>query len=273
MYEYDVALKLLLQASAGSLLRQLTGIQITRWLNIELPQVRTRYVDLLGVSADGDLIHIELQSWNHRKMAFRMAEYALAIYRQFGRFPKQIVLYVGMSKLRMAASLSGPDPAQPDFSFRYTLIDIRDLEGAPLLASEHIEDNVLAILTRLQDRVATVRRILERIATLEEPARRTMLSQLLIISGLRRLEQTIKEEAQKMPILNSILSHQVIGPAIRQGRKEGRKEILRRQLEKRFGLVPDWVEDRLGSLSASELGEVAVRLLDVERLEELFPAK
>ncbi|MBV9036742.1 MAG: hypothetical protein JO182_19790 [Acidobacteriaceae bacterium] len=103
------------------------------------------------MGANSDLIHIELQSSNHKKMALRMAEYAISIYRQFGRFPKQIVLYVGKPKLRMTASLSGPDPAQPDFSFQYTLIDIRELEGAPLLASEHVEDNVLAILTRLQD--------------------------------------------------------------------------------------------------------------------------
>ena len=44
-------------------------------------------------------------------------------------------------------------------------------------------------------------------------------------------------------------------------------------LEKRFGAVPPWVETRLITLSASELDEVAVRLLDVARLEELFPAQ
>ena len=55
--------------------------------------------------------------------------------------------------------------------------------------------------------------------------------------------------------------------------RKGRQEILRRMLEKRFGAVPPWVETRLITLSASELDEVAVRLLDVARLEELFPAQ
>ncbi|MBV9938314.1 MAG: hypothetical protein JO150_07425 [Acidobacteriaceae bacterium] len=87
------------------MLRQLTGIQVVRWLNAELPEVRARYADLLGVSANGDLIHIELQSSNHKRMALRMAEYMLSIHRQFGRFPKQIVLYVGKPKLRVAVSL------------------------------------------------------------------------------------------------------------------------------------------------------------------------
>ena len=56
-------------------------------------------------------------------------------------------------------------------------------------------------------------------------------------------------------------------------REKGRQEILRQQREKRFGPVPDWVEARLTKLSASKLDEVAVRLLDAKRLEELFPAK
>jgi predicted transposase/invertase (TIGR01784 family) len=237
MQEYDAALKLLLQASASSIVRQATGLHITRWLNVELPRTHMQRADLLGMTSEGHLIHIELQSSNDGKMVLRMAEYALAIYRQFGKFPKQIVLYVGEPRLLMKAALSGPDPAQPDFAFRYTLLDIRDLNSTALLASPHIEDNVLAILTRLQDQAATIREILQRIATLDESERRAIFAQLLIISGLRRLEPIV-EEARKMPILNSILDHQVIGPAIRQGRQEGRQEMLRLMLKKDSVLFP-----------------------------------
>ncbi len=69
-----------------------------------------------------------------------------------------------------------------------------------------------------------------------------------------------------MPILNDILSHEVIGPAILQGRQE----ILRKQIEKRFGPIPQWVDARLAGFSASELDDVAVRLLDDVSLEDLF---
>lgn len=57
---------------------------------------------------------------------------------------------------------------------------------------------------------------------------------------------------------------------VQEGRKEGQREILRRQLEKRFGAIPDWADSRLSSFSASELDEIAVRLLDASRLEDLF---
>jgi len=39
--EYDIALKLLLQGSADWTLRELTGMALRRWLNTELPEVRS----------------------------------------------------------------------------------------------------------------------------------------------------------------------------------------------------------------------------------------
>ena len=50
---------------------------------------------MLGETAQGTLVHIELQSANHVRMALRMLEYSVAIYRKFHRFPEQVVLYVG----------------------------------------------------------------------------------------------------------------------------------------------------------------------------------
>ena len=78
-----------------------------------------------------------------------------------------------------------------------------------------------------------------------------------------------------MPILNDLLSHEIIGPAILQGRQEGRREgvqeIVRTLISKRFGSVPDWVGSRVTNLSVSELDDIAVRLLDAPSLEVLFP--
>ena len=67
-----------------------------------------------------------------------------------------------------------------------------------------------------------------------------------------------------MRLLDNILDHEVRGPAILQGRQEGlqkgRIEVFRRQLEKRFGPVPNRVETRFTSLSASEISEIVVRI-------------
>ena len=55
------------------------------------------------------------------------------------------------------------------------------------------------------------------------------------------------KEARKVPILNDILDHEVIGPEIKKGIQMGELKILRRQIKKRFGTVPNWGVERLVS--------------------------
>jgi len=119
-HEYDIALKVLLQRSADLTMQEIAGVAIAKWLNVEFPEVQSTRVDLLGETAAGGLVHIELQSNNDAIMALRMAEYCLRVYRVFGKFPRQVLLYVGEDPMRMQAELTSPD-----FSFRYRMIDIR----------------------------------------------------------------------------------------------------------------------------------------------------
>jgi predicted transposase YdaD len=283
MHEYDTVLKVLLQGSANSILEQITGVRVARWLNVELPEVQQTRVDLLGESAheEPDLIHIELQSTNDPQVPLRMAEYSLRVYRKFQRFPRQIVLYVGEAGMRIPPELAGRDHV-----CRYTLIDIRTLDSEPLLNSVLPADNVIAILTRLRDRPAAIRRILSRIATLETGARDAAFAQLLILSGLRKLAESIRTEVQSMPIMHDIMDHEIIGPAIRQGLQQGLEQglqqgmqqgmqqegisILRRQIEKRFGPLPASAEERLVGLSIAELEDLSLRVLDARSMDELF---
>jgi hypothetical protein len=108
MHEYDITLKSVPRRLTGSVFLELTGFRVARWHNVELPEVRSRRADMLGETADGTLVHIELQSANESAMALRLLEYTTAIYGQFGRFPQQLVLYVGRAPLRMEERLAGP---------------------------------------------------------------------------------------------------------------------------------------------------------------------
>ena len=170
MQDYDVALKLLLQKSAARMMRELAGTAIAKWLDVELPKVQNLRLDLLAETVDGNLVQIELQSTNDPAMAVRMAEYHLGVYRLCGRFPKQVVLYIGGPKLRMSGQLRSPT-----MSFRYRVVDIRSLDGERLLESEDVGDNVIAILARLRDHKRAIREIMKRIAVLSSPERETAL--------------------------------------------------------------------------------------------------
>jgi hypothetical protein len=159
VHDYDIALKSVIRRLSGDALRALTGFAIERWHNVELPEVRALRADMIGETAEGDLVQLELQSANDAGMALRMAEYALAVYRHFRRFPWQIVLYVGRATLAMPERLDGHSLA-----FRFRVVDIRELDGTASIAKGNLEECVLAVLMRLGDERAAVRDILRRIS-------------------------------------------------------------------------------------------------------------
>jgi hypothetical protein len=55
-----------------------------------------------------------------------------------------------------------------------------------------------------------------------------------------------------------IMENKVLGPAILKGMLKGKVAILTRQLETRFGTVPEWVAEKLGSAQEAELMEWCV---------------
>ena len=77
----------------------------------------------------------------------------------------------------------------PTLAFQYEPIDIRTLDGATLLTSPSLEDNLLALLCRLQNPRGAVQHLLARIASasLFGTARADALAKLVILAGLRRL--------------------------------------------------------------------------------------
>jgi predicted transposase YdaD len=69
-----------------------------------------------------------------------------------------------------------------------------------------------------------------------------------------------------------------IQKGIQEGRMEGRMEgmavqarkQLRRQLTRRFGPLPEWVEERLDAAAVEQLEDWADRILDAQTLQGVF---
>lgn len=272
IHEYDVTLKSILRSLTGKVLK-LTGVTVVEWLSVELPEVRSPRVDLLGRCADGRLIHIELQSTNDPRMVWRMADYAYAIERVFDEWPRQLVLYVGLAPLSMPRRIENEA-----MHFECRMVDIRELDGEPLLASTQLDDNIVAILCRLRDERAAVRQIVARIAETDPCSRAEAMQKLTILAGLRKLGEVVKLEARNMPITESLLDHDLLGPILRRGIEqgmergiaEGERRTVLRQMGRRFGPLPAWATERIAALSPVQLEQVEIRLLDAASLDELL---
>jgi hypothetical protein len=270
MQDYDVVLKILLQKS----LQRLIGYRITRWLPTELPKVQNLRLDLLGDTAEGQLIQIEVQSTNDVGIPFRMLEYLVLAIRIHERVPKQILLYVGNKPLQMAPQFEWADGVA-----RFTILDLHDIDGELLIASPEPSDNVLGILGRLQNGRAALRRILEKLSGLPRAEAEFYGQALLVLAGLRGLTKIAQEEKQQMLSMHDlIMENELLRPAYQQGLAEGRQEglqegeriLLRRLIEQRFGSLPSWAEQRFQALSPEDIIKLADRVLQAATLDQLL---
>jgi hypothetical protein len=283
MPDFDATLKIFLRRLAAPVFEQLTGVPIVEWLQPELPEIRTLRPDLVGRTPDGEIVHFEIQAQNDPAMPMRQMEYALGIWKALRKWPQQIVLYVGYEPMRMAEEFRG---------YRYRIIDVSLIDAEPLLASDRLEDNVIAVLFRLSDQRAALRRILERIAQAEPGRRAEAAKGLFVLAGLRRLRPILQEEekrARKVDITYDWFTDPTIGPVIAGAAEEAaakarteamaearaealatEQRILRRLVEKRFGALPEPVAARIGVMSPIEIEDFSLRLLDAASLDELF---
>ena len=288
---YDATMKSILYSIASSLTPKLTGgARPVKLLNVVFASVRSRIPDLVALLDDGRIFHLEVESGNDPLMPWRMLQYWLLLRERFPLLEiVQHVLYIGSPACSMT-----PRIEEKNISFSYQLTDIRDIDGEVLLSSESPADRVLAVLAKMRNERVTIRRILASWAELPRREREDLAQKLVILSGLRRLNDIVTEEVQNMPIIidpmeNTTIRrwieqgvekgiqqgmaqgmHQGMQQGIEQGKDLGRASLLGKQLSRRFGYLPPGEEQRLKTARSDQLERWALRLIDASTLDEVF---
>jgi len=286
---FDVTFKYLFRQSRGVLATMLFGDSF-EWQNVEQPAVRNLRADLLAKCADGTYRQVELQVTNDRGLAFRMLEYYVGFYRSLGEHVQQTVLYAGREPLRMDDAFHSPSTQH-----RYTNLNLREMDGDELLASEDLADNQWALLTKT-DPEKVIRVVIDKLRTLSGEEQEKAASTFVIIGGILGIEAEVERRLQTDMI--DLLENKVLGPAIRkglaqgleQGRQEGRQEglqegrqeglqaglqaglhqVLHALLERRSAALPPGASARVASASAEALNAWILRLDAGESLEKIF---
>ena len=110
--------------------------------------------------------------------------------------------------------------------------------------------------------------------SLSGTAQTEALTTLLILAGLRHLQPLVREETQQMAITLDIENNPFLRDVFEEGRQEGQIEgeraLVHRQLERRFGVLPAWVEEHIAAADTPALEQLGLRLLDATSLEEVF---
>ncbi|MBF0416309.1 MAG: Rpn family recombination-promoting nuclease/putative transposase [Magnetococcales bacterium] len=101
----------------------------------------------------------------------------------------------------------------------------------------------------------------------------------LLITGLARLKgpdftQPIPKGFEEViPMLARQVEkweRDIMRKGHKEGHKEGEAHILTRQLQRRFGTVPDWVSKKMIDADQALLEEWSLRFVDAQSLEEVF---
>ena len=278
---FDVTFKYLFRNSTGVLARLLFG-ESPEWQNVEQPEVRNLRPDLLARGADGQLRHVELQIKNDRTLPFRMLEYYVGFRRAFDEHVHQTLLYAGREPLSMPHYFSSASTRH-----EFHILNLREMDGAELLASSDWTDNEWALLTRC-DPEKVIRVVLDKLRTLDPNTQQTAASTFFIIGGILGIEDELKRRVAAEMI--DLLENKVLGPAIRQGLEQGRVEgrmegrvegrvegrmegmahLLESLLEKRFGPLPAWAKSRIQSASVQTIEAWSLRLDEVASLDQLL---
>ncbi|MBF0437466.1 MAG: DUF4351 domain-containing protein [Magnetococcales bacterium] len=270
--QYDTTLKDLFEKPPQRLLQILIGREAVELLSVEFASTQKRLPDLLFLMQDDSITHLELQG-RPEVMEWRMLMY-YSVIRQ--RYPNRIliqkVLYVGLQEWQSGSSIE-----EPNLSFHYEVIDIRSIDCRELLDSPSLEENILAILCRIDNQKEVIQEILYRISELPIKARADALTKLVIISRLRRLETVVKEEAEEMSLTFNLMENDVFRPIIvkaqMESRQEGEAAILTRLLQRRFGTVPDWANEKIAKADLSSLEDWSLRIFDAQSLDDVFTDK
>ncbi len=248
-------------------MKLLTGYETGKFIDVQFPDIQLREADIVIEAPDGEIIHIEIQSTNDATMLGRMYLYSAFIYNQHKRLPIQIVLYVGNKPLNMTHSMG-----TGLINYTYILIDIRTLDGDPLVDSSNPNDNVLAILCKTKDIDSTIRRILAKFSLLSPREMENYIRKLLYLAGLGNLAYKVKQEVLNMPITIDLDEYEIFKDVFVKGELKGRMEgelkgKLEGKLEGRLEGIEDMLEIKYGP-EGLELMNMVRGLDKIDRLNE-----
>jgi predicted transposase YdaD len=285
----DLLLKHLFKNPATKLIEIILGKKINWQLlqDTDLKIVKNREADLVVKLEDNTILHIEIQSTNDPSMPYRMFEYFYLITDKYK--PKdliQVCIYLGKEPLKMSDKIQFSD-----WTYRYRLIDMKDVPCRELAKSPNITDKLLAGLCKIEDPKFYVENVIKEIKKANPKDRKELFTLFLEISKIRNnieeeIKMYIRQEDFEMPITiewtwEELESYPGIGKALKtgkekfikeglqQGLQQGLKDSILEILELKFGVLPEDVKAKINSTDDIEvLKEMRKKAILIQSLDE-----
>ncbi len=249
-------------------------IKLTELKPTELSLEPIRADSVILLKSKSLIVHCEFQTDPDPDMGFRMADYALRIYR---KFPKrrlvQVVVYLRQTTSQ-TVHVTTFEANHLSHQFRV----IRLWEQPTDDFFQHPGLLPYAALSQTTDRAAVLRRVAHAIESLPDRQQRSDLSAAsAVIAGLSLDVDTIRRILRREMMQESVIYQEWQAESKQQGRQEGARSLVILLLNQKFGAISSGypqggvpsLTERIASLSLEQLEALAIALLNFSVIADL----
>ena len=242
-----------------------------RFQSVEIKQTGFRIDGVFlppGEATESPLIFVEVQFQKDEKLYGRLfSEAMLYLHRHEPKHDwRAVVIYPDASRDM------GITPHYREF-FTSGRLQRLYLDRLQELDGNSLGTDIIRLIVADDERVSTeVQRLKRRIGEQSEPLRTDWIDVLETVL-VYKCPRMSRDEVRKMlgELFNVELKQtRFYQDVFSEGEQEGERRVLRRQLVKRFGSLPEWAEQRLIQAGIAQLEQWADRILDATALETVF---
>ena len=191
----DIISKDVISKLVQDIAKYILDIEIENFVLIdkELQRVEDRRADVVANVDNEYILHIEIQNQNDKKMPFRMMRYYSDIKMVTDLPIKQYLIYIGKDRCNMRKEI-----IDFDFSYKYNIIDMREIDCQKFIEIDTPDSLVLAILCDFKDRnpQEVVNYIIKRLYEHSNENERVFREYMLMLEELsknRNLEKLVEK--------------------------------------------------------------------------------
>jgi predicted transposase/invertase (TIGR01784 family) len=280
---YDNVCKFLAEHYSQDFAQWLLGIPIglTQLSPSELSISPIRADALILLTSDPIILHLEFQTQADADIPFRMIDYRLRVYRRYPeKAMRQVVIYLTPTQSERVYQTTFELPGT---RHEFEVVRLWEVPVTELLRSPGLLP--LAILSRTDDKTATLQQVAQQIEGLSNPVERNnVAAATFILSGLVLEKAVIQQILREELVKESVTYQDILQKGVQQGLQAGRQEGLQagrqeglqreldlviRQLQRRFGPLEPIAEAQVRSLPIDQLESLGEALLDFTQPDDL----
>lgn len=231
-----------------------------RVLKTELSLEPIRADSVTFIQVANQILHLEFQTEpaSNPPIDFRMLDYYTRLKRQYWCKIEQVVIFLQATTSEIVFKNYYTDS---NTRHEYRVIRLWEEDPTPLLANPALLP--LATLARTNSPQALLAQVAASVDMIEEiDERRNISASVQVLAGLRFEKGLISQLFREEFMQESVIYQDILQKGEERGKKKEALALVLRQLARRFGVIEPEIEQRIRSLSISQLEDLAEALLD-----------